>query len=267
MGSDSVSGRQLREAVDKRAAVLAAVCEEPRHKPALVDALDVSRSTVDRAISELMDAGLVEREDSVYRATVSGTLAHRTHTDYVQRTDSLAAATRIVNAVSDAARLDPVLLKDAEIHEAEPHAPEGALEQVITELRQANTLRGFAQVVKTSYVSMLHEEVIEHGLDVEIIIEREARDSFDTITHGRDLLVDLFQSESFRVFETDSTLPYALWILEGDERDVAGITVHDAGGVVGVVLNNNEDAIEWCRQEYERTRADAEPLPPNLLNG
>lgn len=267
MGSDSVTGDQVRDAVDKRTEVLTALSEEPRHKPALVDALDVSRSTVDRAIAELTDAGLVEREGSTYQATVSGTLALQTYTDYADRTDSLATATDIVNAVSDAARLDPVLLTDAEIHIAEPHAPEGALERVVTELRQANTLRGFVQVIKTSYVSMLHEEVVDHGLDIEVIVEREASDSLASLTHGREMIVELFQSESFRVFETEAELPYALWVLEGDDHDVAGITVHDAGGIVGVVINDDEDAVEWCRSEYERVRAEAEQLPPNLLNG
>ncbi len=267
MGSDSVTGDQVRDAVDKRTDVLTAVVDEPRHKPALVDVLDVSRSTVDRAISELTEAGLVEREGSVYRTTVSGKLALQTYTDYVQRTDSLATATQIVNAVSDAARLDPVLLTNAEIHIAEPHAPESALDQVITELRQASTLRGFAQVIKTSYISMLYEEVVNRGLDVEVIVEREARESLGALAHGRDQLVALFESDSFRVFESDAKLPYALWILEGENRDVAGITVHNAGGIVGVVINDDEDAVEWCQREYERTRADAEPLPSNLLNG
>lgn len=264
MGLEDVTGDQVRAAVGKRAEFLAAVEDEPRRKPALVDELDVSRSTVDRAIADLTDVGLVEREEGVYHATVSGVLARQMYADYVEQTDALATATPIVNAVQDAERLDPVILKGADIHVADPHAPESTLERAITELRQSDTLRGFVHVVKSTYISLLHEQVLENDLEAEVIVQRDARDSLGALTHGRDQLVDLFMTDAFTVLETDEQLPYALWLMEGDTA-LAGLTIHNTGGIVGMLINDTDDAVDWCRAEYERVRGSADELPPNLL--
>lgn len=62
--------------------------DEPLYKRDLVAAVDRSRSTVDRAVRELEDAGLVARVDGGYVATVAGRLAAE---EYRAATDSLAA--------------------------------------------------------------------------------------------------------------------------------------------------------------------------------
>lgn len=263
MGTDA-EGNAVRETVARRRPVLRALREAPRGKPSLVEALPVSRSTVDRAVSELLEAGLVERNGDEYRLTGSGALALTVHGEYVDRTDAIAAATPVLNALPDATVLDGALLEGCEVHLAEPRAPEGALTAAVSALREATALRGFAPVVKSSYVTLLREEVAERNLDVEIVVERDARNSFERLVHVREELEALLAADSFRILATDRNLPCALWAMEGDE-DLAGVTVHDAGGIVGVIANDAPAAVEWCRETYEGVRADAEPLPADRL--
>jgi len=265
MGTD-VEEKTMRETVARRRPVLRALRDAPRGKPGLVEALPVSRSTVDRAVSELLGADLVERDDDEYRLTGSGALALAAHEEYIDRTDGIAAATPVLNALPDATALDGALLDGCEVHLAEPRAPEGALSAAVSGLREATALRGFAPVVKSSYITLLHEEVTERNLEVEIIVERDVQDSFERLPHVREELGALLAADSFRILATERSLPCALWTMESDDgHDLGGVTVHDAGGIVGVLVNDDPAAVEWCRESYETVRADAERLPPEQL--
>jgi hypothetical protein len=57
-------------------------------------------------------------------------------------------------------------------------------------------------------------------------------------------------SDHFDFYVTDQELPYALWIMEHDEHPLAGITVHENGGVRGVLMNDSAGAVRWARDEY-----------------
>jgi len=265
MQGKDVTGEQIREVVGKRSDVLAELADDSWRKPALVETLDVSRSTADRAIDELIDAGLAEREDGVYRATNAGELALDVHQEYASLTDGIGTAMPIIEAKSPNAPFDTTLLADGSVQLAEPHAPENALQETAESLRKADTVRGFAPVIKSSYASLLYEEVRERRLEVEMIVERQARDSLATVAENREELANLLVADEVAVLETDADLPYALWLMSGPDIDRSGITVHDSGGIVGVITNDSADAVGWCRKRYESVRADADPLPIDSL--
>lgn len=265
MRSDGDTGEAIRDAVGKRSDFLAALRAEPYRKPALVEELSVSRSTVDRAIDDLVGAGLVERGEDGYRATLNGRLAHDVYREYAGRTDGLAAAGPLLDALPPSTRLAPRVLAGADVEIAEPHAPEGALSRAISTLERSSTLRGFAPVVKTNYVSLIHEAVVENDLAVEIVIEERTRESLPAIARGSEKLHDLLASPAVSMLEVDQTLPYALWLMDTPERAVAGITVHDAGGIVGVATNDRPEAVGWCEELYADVRADATELSPSVL--
>ena len=69
--------------VAKRVDLLEALAAGPRYKPALVEATGDSRSTVDRAIRELEAAGLIERTDEGFWATLAGRLAAERYRAFV----------------------------------------------------------------------------------------------------------------------------------------------------------------------------------------
>jgi predicted transcriptional regulator len=267
MAREAADGEGLRDAVGKRADVLATLAEQAYRKPELVEALHVSRSTVDRAIDELTEAGLAVAEGSAYRATVAGEVALSARRTYVDRTDAIARARPILDAIPDDAPVDPALLVGCSVHVPEPHAPEGALAPVVERLRTADTLRGFAPVVKSSYVGIIHDQVTNTGLNVEIIVHSETRDSLAALARGRDRLRDLFASESVTVLETDRSLPFALWLTDGADGAFAGVAVHDpdSGGVLGVLVNERPAAVDWCTSLYEQYRATAGRIPPDTL--
>jgi predicted transcriptional regulator len=259
MDETDASGERIRETVSNRADVLATLEAGISRKPALVEELDVSRSTVDRAIGELIDAGLAENEGGVYRATRTGRQAIDAYREYVDLTDDIATAKPITEALPPAAPFDVTLLEHADVRLAESHAPESALTGAVSMLKEVDTLRGLAPVIKSNYASVLYRE-IKRGLAIELIVERRSRESLTTIADEWDELAELLAADEVTLLETDTDLPYALWIMSSRNKEAAGVTVHESGSVVGTITNDSRDAVQWCQQQYESIRTDAEPL-------
>jgi predicted transcriptional regulator len=269
MDREAVDGEGLRDAVGKRADVLATIAGDAYRKPELVETLHVSRSTVDRALDDLLEAGLAESDGSTYRATTAGEVALAARRTYVDRTDAIADALPVLDALPDDAPVDPALLVGCTVHVPEPHAPESALAPVVDRLRTAERLRGFASVVKSSYVGIIHDQVVERDMTAEIVVQEGMRESLAGLARGREQLQDLLAADTVSVLETDRPLPFALWLTDGPDGPFAGLTVHDAdsGGVVGVLVNEEPAAVEWCESLYATHRATAEPIPADAFDG
>jgi hypothetical protein len=114
-------------------------------------------------------------------------------------------------------------------------------------------------VITSNYASVLYRE-IKRGLAIELIVERRSRESLTTIADEWDELAELLAADEVTLLETDTDLPYALWIMSSRNKEAAGVTVHESGSVVGTITNDSRDAVQWCQQQYESIRTDAEPL-------
>ena len=266
MSTDGVDGQRVREVLRKRGDVLAALAADRLDKRELGEAVDVSRSTVDRAVAALIETGLVRQVAGRFEATHAGRLALCTHERYRALTDSLAAAEPLLAALPDDAPVGTDLLDGGTVTYANPALPETALTEVLSRLPEAETLRGFAPVVKTNYVSMLEDAVVEEGLSVEIVVQADTLDSLRTIAATRDEITSFFAADSVDVFTTDEQLPYALWLLDGPDVEHAGITVHEGGAVVGVLSNDDPDVVATYREQYESVRERASRFDPDSFD-
>jgi tetratricopeptide (TPR) repeat protein len=120
-------GGSVLDVVRRRWSVFEQLLDGPMYKRDLVAAVDRSRSTVDRAVRELDDAGLVERVDGGYVATVAGQLAAE---EYRTATDSMAAVEGAMAALEPLPHDAPVsgaLLADATISTADRDTDAAAL--------------------------------------------------------------------------------------------------------------------------------------------
>ncbi|MFB6221580.1 MAG: helix-turn-helix transcriptional regulator [Halolamina sp.] len=260
MTTDGVDGERLRDVLRKRADVLGALSAERLDKPTLGDTVGVSRSTVDRAVAELEETGLIRRADGKFEATHAGMLALETRREYAEMTDTLGDAEPLLEAVPDDAPIGTDFLEGGTVTYADPSLPEAALTDVLSRLPEAERLRGFAPVVKTNYVSMLRDAVAEEGLSVEIIVKADTLESLQTVAAARDEVAEFFAADAVEVFTTEQRLPYALWLLDGPDLEHAGITVHEGGAVVGVLNNERPEVVANYREQYEQVREDATPL-------
>jgi tetratricopeptide (TPR) repeat protein/energy-coupling factor transporter ATP-binding protein EcfA2 len=101
--------------VRRRWSVLEPLLEGPTYKRDLVAAVDRSRSTVDRAVRELEAAGLAERVDGGYVASVAGQLAADRYREAADSLGAVEAATAALEPLPHDAAVAPALLTDATV--------------------------------------------------------------------------------------------------------------------------------------------------------
>jgi len=265
MRDDSVDGATIRDVVRKRSTVLNCLLDDPVTKPELLDRLPVSRSTVDRALDSLVDAGLVRRVDGQFHVTPSGRLAVTAYEEYVDTTATLAEAGPLLDGIPTDVTVPRSLLTTGVIEIAEPHAPESAITEAVSRLQSTERLFVLSPVVKSSYISRVYEQVAQRNIEVTLILGRDATDSLAALASMTDTVGELVSSGTFSLLTTDREPPFLLYVMCGPEGDSVGVTVHEEGGIVGSVVTKDPAAVSWGRDWFNDVRTDAEPVDPSEL--
>ncbi|MXR51802.1 MarR family transcriptional regulator [Halovenus sp. WSH3] len=265
MQREEIDGPALREQVRKRSDLLGTLRSEPMTKAELVDHVDVSRSTVDRAIDSLETTGFVERRDGRYRVTTQGRLVTESYQRHVDRTDALAAAAPILDCLPPGAHIDPLMFETGSVHVADPHVPEQAIAGAVEALSSADRVRVFSPVVKSNYINLVHEQIADRDAEMTLVVGPEASQSLSSLASVTDAVEGLLTNESFDLRVAESSLPYMLYLITGGETETVGVTVHDDGALVGSVISTDSDALSWGRQRFDAVADRAEPLPESQL--
>lgn len=255
MGIDSDA--ELRKILSKRHLVLRPLVDRPLTKPALVDDLSVSRSTVDRAIDELVSADFVEPtgDASRYRATPSGSVALEYFDRYVDATDQVRTSRAVLNALPVEATLDPVFLEGADLVSS-TRTPDLALYPAIDLLPEATRMRGTAPVVFGEYFDIIGDRLLSGDFEMDLVLESELLESIRAAYDGAMESLSGFDSVTIRV--TDAPLHYAIWIIDREaDSTVAGVTVYDEGGIAGSLVNDEERATDWALGRYREAVAES----------
>jgi len=252
----------LRDQLGKRHYVLEALSDGPQTKPELVEAVDKSRSTVDRAITAFRDHDCVEPAGKGrYRLTKTGTTALSVCSDYVARTSALSDATALIN--DSELDIGVGFLDGIDVSVADPLVPELALEPSTQIVSDASQLRGLAAAMLGSYPEILLEGVREKGLAVEIVTTHQlARSALELKPQAVSTLLSYDRVE-MRI--TDQPVPESLWIATTPEKTHAGITVHADSGVKGVMINSTPAAVTWAERTYSTFRETSEPLADSVV--
>lgn len=244
--------------VARRSGVLRAVVDGPATKPDLDEALPVSRSTIDRSLRELEDAALVTRDDGGYRGTLAGRLALAEHDRYRQRLDGLDDAASLLSTVDPDADLDPAMFADARVVESTRASPQRPIEALYDHVERATRVKGFAPAVHPQQVETYHEQVVEEGMAIDIVVTAEALERLVTDYGGR--FEEAMALDRVSFWEAAGQLPYSVTVAETPEGALAGLLVNAADGIRGCVMNDDPAAVAWAERRFERERAAATPV-------
>lgn len=258
-GMDVISQSEEQELVAQRAEYLQVMLEDSYRKTDLTDVLDAPRSTVDRAVRQLEEAGLVKRVDSEFTVTLAGELAFRRYKDYVEFSDNIFAAKEILNAIEDDVDLPFSLFYDAEVVQAESHLPERPVLDVRELVEESPYLHGSAPVAMSMFTEVIQELLMEGGHSFEIVASEQVFETLQTAMGGEFEVIQE-HAEQFQLYVTEEDLPYALWFVEPEGVEHVGLTVYGEMGAVGTLVSRNEDAVAWGREEYERYKSESEQI-------
>lgn len=266
-----VTDDELRGIVARRRECLDHLTGEWMTKPELVEVASASRSTIDRAIDDLLANGLVEREGSRYATTVTGELVLTEFDDYRQRLADLDRAEPVLSALPSAVEVDPEILRGADVHVTKPFAPAYPIRRSVEIVERADRMRGYGPVVLPQYVDVLREAIIENDLQLELVFTPTV---FDLLEDAHEELRSLFAAENTTVYRTDEGPFYALWQAETADGTHSGIVSCDADGVKGAIVNDSDAMNEWACATYANFREDARevetvcpPAAPSVEDG
>jgi predicted transcriptional regulator len=244
----------LADVLAKRRGPLRALLEEPRDKRDLVTALDIPRSTLDRAIRELEGLGLVEYDGGVYRPTLFGRTALEEHDRYRRTLSDLADAKNVLEPLSVDSPLGREFLEGATALASMPHAPDGIVQELMRSVRSAKLVRGVAPVALTGHTGSFQEAATENDGRLELVMTEEV---FELLAETQgESVVEAIETGQVDFYRGSIPFRFGLWITD----DEAGVAVYTGTGIRGVLLNNDEQAVEWATELYDRTRQSAEPV-------
>ena len=243
----------LADVLRKRSSLLETLADGPLTQRDLRDELDVSRSTVYKALQELESAGLVVGCPEGYALTGLGRLAWRRHDAHLARLDRLTVADRLLASVPPDQRLPLSLFEHGRVYVSGRHAPERPLEQMEARSEVADRLRCFSPSGMPRYLGNIHERVEADRQTATLVLERPALerleaeyDRFEAVRSEPDI-------EFRRVREE---LPFALVLFDDGEL---GFFAYDDGVLVGGAFSDDPDVVRWGERRFERRYERSNP--------
>jgi len=240
----------------QREPVLYAVDVVGCDKREVTEAVSASRSTVDRSIRELENAGLVARSPDGYRRTLLGELLLSEYYRFKSQTAELLSAGEVFADLPPDVDIAPAMLDDATIitaTQATPHQPISALCSLLTDAMAVELLcpAVFPQLIETCTTATQGANQAEILLTDPVVAALVGSYS-ESLAALREAGADL------QLLET--TPPHGLVVAEQPTGATAGLLVVDDSGGRALVRNSGDDAVAWVRQRLRHWRSDATPL-------
>lgn len=242
--------------VDRRSGTLRALLNGPASIPTLVDRVDVSRSTVDRALHELGALGFVAATPDGNRITTLGRLALAEHDRRTRRIASLADAPPLFADL--ALDVDPAVFDGATLALAEPYAPHRPAEHVATLVDDATHVSVYTTRFLASNFHLYHDRVAETGMTgsfvaTDAVIERVAATRPDDLREAVD-------RGRVAVRRTDRDGFLTLVLAETPSGPKMGLVAYRDDVPGGFLGTDHPEATRWARTTHERLWSEATPV-------
>ncbi|KAB1193772.1 ArsR family transcriptional regulator [Haloferax sp. MBLA0076] len=247
-------GEALLSLLVRRSSFLEALAERPRDKRTLAEDLETSRSTVDRVLRDLMDAGFVRHTEGVYELTLLGRCLLEAFGRYERTIDGVSSAQELLEMLPPDAPIDPVFFAGARVHTPSPEIPDSVIQQLFASVKDSSTFYGIAPVALVGQLRAFTEAANDGGTTVEMLIADELFWKLVDGPDSREVIVDQVERESANIYRGEVPFNFGLWVVD----DEAGIAVYTDSGIGGLALNETDEAISWARDLFESLRKDAE---------
>lgn len=260
---DDVGGDAVRTLQERRALV-AALREDARDKRTLVEDLDVSRSTVSRALRDLQTHHLVERTNGTYQTTAYGDLLAG---EFESLLETAASAWNVRNVLEqipiDELGFELRHLADAEVTTPTTTNPTAPIGRVVELKRQASHVRSLAAGRSPNAFDAHKEAADASGQTFESVCSKGLVQWLVTEADRRDTLAGLLDADGVAVHVYDEEIPVPIGVTE----NVVFFGVEsEEGAPVALVESTNDRVREWAEDTYESCRAAAEELAPSDLD-
>lgn len=244
------STTDIAEILRKRHEWLPQLDDSHLTKPELCAQIDVSRSTVDRGISELEAANIVDRTADGYQLTAFGNLLCQLRTSYLRSLEAIHRAQAMQTPLPTDQYGEQILFDGGDVVLPEPHLPEKPTRRILSLLTESRAVRGFTPVMHDQYVSTSYEQVMMHDLEFEFLITPQIFDGL--VSLYSEWLINAFQRDAFVIYECQQLPPFGLAIFErkADGSHTVVLALYADNGLSGIIENDTRQAVGWAKQLY-----------------
>lgn len=236
----------------KRREVLHRIADGSVEKPDLVDSLECSRATVDRAIRELERAGLVERSGGVTNLTVTGRLLYARYVAFEDDCASIVAVSPFLPQLRD--EMPPLEegLYEADVVLAEPPCPHQPIRRLEELLSDCSSARAFTPVLIPQYVTLASEHAATNDRSIEFFTDTGV---IEALT---DEQVTALSTDGCRVWEVATDRTLSLWMID---ESAVWIGVHgDSGTLDGALIATADEFRSWANELFAEFRSTGTPV-------
>jgi predicted transcriptional regulator len=243
----------------RRGDVLRAVPSTGSEKGDIVENVSVSRSTVDRAVRRLLDAGLLRRSDGQYHRTLTGELALREYDTVAGRLRGLSDASAVLSTLSSDVDVDAALFEDATIVETTHPAHPTALSRFVSLVDRSSYVVGFAPAVFPAEVDVFRDRLLDGDLSARMVIIDPVFERL--VTRYADDLATGLRTNRIQLRCSDELPPFTLVVGATAGGAEVGLLTHTDTGISGYVENDSAEALRWARKTIASYWRDATSLP------
>ncbi|RRJ30059.1 hypothetical protein EIK79_10760 [Halocatena pleomorpha] len=241
--------------------------ETARTKRTLVTELPYARSTVDRAVRELEQAGLIQRTAAGYATTDVGQwITARYHVAHEAIADVLAVRDLLRYLPTDE-MFPPALFGGIDIERAERTVPYHLLKGLREHLVAAERIRAVLPTLPTpQFLSVCHRQVIQRGTTFELITTPALADTL-TDEFPR-LLAEMTDATTGSITTSTGTTPPFGLILSTTDAGLGGsvLVYDDHQSVIGAFHADSDAALTWIKDYYEHLHEQATKITPEWLD-
>lgn len=256
-------GSTILSVLGRRENVLRCIDSDGCRKRDLLDELSVSRSTVDRAVRELVDAELVRRSDDCYHRATAGELVLEEYDRAADRIAGLVGASSFLDGLPAEGDTDPVLFDGATVVEADHLSPATPIDSFTDLVERSSYVVGFLSAIFPAQVETYRRQLLDGDLTARMVVSDSVCRRL--VSRYGDAVRDGFRTGRIDVRRATELPSYTLVVGTAANRAEVGLVAHTANGIRGVLRNDDPDAVEWARRRIAaRWRESAPVCPPGL---
>jgi predicted transcriptional regulator len=250
-------GAQYLAGSPVRVAILRALREEPRRPAELTDAVDATRTTVQRILAGFRERDWVVKRDADYRVTPTGERVHdayETLLTEVERGERYGRFAETVERVG--VDFPPEGIPDSDLTVASDQNPLAVVDRLTDLLHESHgaDIRAVSPVVLQQFNSAA-AAALDDGASVELIIDRDVADaSVAEFEPATDRALD---DDDATVYVSAEPVEYGLFRC----GDVACVTAYDERNNPRCVLESTDrTVVDWVDDAFASLRDEATPL-------
>ena len=240
-----------------RVEILAALRAGAATKYELRERLDCSRTTVDRNLEHLQEAGWIEQAPGGYELTTCGEIVVEQATAYLE---TVTAAKRLQPILRwlprDELDIDVRHFADAELTIADEVTPMAVVDRHVQRITETTDMRTLLPLTSTQPIEMQYRVMQQREVRAEHLVTPAVAEVYRADEQFSETLQEMLESDGFEIYVTEEPITYYLGILD----DVVQIGVDEDGDPRGLLETDDEAVYEWATGKIDRYQSSAVPF-------